>query len=218
MMTCFSIPTHLELINLTSNIALISHFSVFDIFNYLTTLKRVQQFNFLWYQQDGGIHNGQTWLYSGDSFMSTARPQATMSWSVRSGDDTLRWRHNDHDGVSNHQHHGCLLNHLFRCRSKKTSKLRVTAVCAGNSPGTGEFPAQMASYAENVSIWWRHHAHDGDPITKLYCEQFFTVSLSSIIGQYWSSASAIMCQNQICTLPMLTIQLWQITACLQGWV
>ena len=27
----------------------------------------------------------------------------------------------------------------------------------GNSPETGEFPAQMASYAENVSIWWRHH-------------------------------------------------------------
>ena len=26
------------------------------------------------------------------------------------------------------------------------------------SPGTGEFPAQMASNAENVSIWWRHHA------------------------------------------------------------
>ena len=24
-------------------------------------------------------------------------------------------------------------------------------------PGTGEFPAQMASDAENVSIWWRHH-------------------------------------------------------------
>ena len=22
---------------------------------------------------------------------------------------------------------------------------------------TGEFPAQMASYAENVTIWWRHH-------------------------------------------------------------
>ena len=26
-----------------------------------------------------------------------------------------------------------------------------------NKPGTGEFPAQMASYAENASIWWRHH-------------------------------------------------------------
>ena len=40
---------------------------------------------------------------------------------------------------------------------KKTSKLPVTGLCAGNSPGTGEFPAQMASNAENVSIWWRHH-------------------------------------------------------------
>ena len=39
---------------------------------------------------------------------------------------------------------------------KKTSKLRVTGLCAGNSPETGEFPAQMASNAENVSIWWRH--------------------------------------------------------------
>ena len=70
----------------------------------------------------------------------------------------LRWRHNDHAGVSNHQPHGCLLNRLFRRKSKKTSKLRVTGLCAGNSPGTGEFPAQMASNAENVSIGWRHHA------------------------------------------------------------
>ena len=73
---------------------------------------------------------------------------------------TLRWRHNDHAGVSNHQPHGCLLNRLFRRKSKKTSKLRVTGLCMGNSPGTGEFPAQMASYAENVSIWWRHHVDD----------------------------------------------------------
>ena len=40
---------------------------------------------------------------------------------------------------------------------KNTSKLRVTDICAVNSPGTGEFPAQMASDAENISIWWRHH-------------------------------------------------------------
>ena len=51
----------------------------------------------------------------------------------------------------------CLLTRLFRRRSKKTSKLRVTGLCAGNSPVTGEFPAQRASNAENVSIWWRHH-------------------------------------------------------------
>ena len=46
---------------------------------------------------------------------------------------------------------------FFWCRSKKTSQLRVTGLCVGNSPVTGEFPAQRASNAENVSIWWRHH-------------------------------------------------------------
>ena len=43
---------------------------------------------------------------------------------------------------------------------RKTSKLRVTGPCAGNSPVTGEFIAQRASNAENASIWWRHHALD----------------------------------------------------------
>ena len=68
-----------------------------------------------------------------------------------------QWRHNGHDGVSNHQTHDCLLNRLFRRRSIKTSKLRVIGLSAGNSPVTGEFPAQKASNAEDVSIWWRHH-------------------------------------------------------------
>ena len=168
---------------------------------------------------------------------------------------TLQWRHNERDSVSNHQPHDCLLNRLFRRRSKKTSKLhvtglcvgnspykwsvtrkmfpfddvimkqqralvqimawrqkcdkpfpyamltqsalrwhyndvimsamvsqitsltiiystvysrrrsnktsklRVTGLCEGNSPVTAEFPAQMASNAENVSIWWRHYGH-----------------------------------------------------------
>ena len=39
----------------------------------------------------------------------------------------------------------------------RRSKLRVTGLCEGNSPVTGEFSAQRASNAENVSIWWRHH-------------------------------------------------------------
>ena len=52
----------------------------------------------------------------------------------------LQWRHNDHDGVSNHQPHSCLLNRLLRRRSKKTSKLRVTGLCVGNSPGPVNSP------------------------------------------------------------------------------
>ena len=61
---------------------------------------------------------------------------------------TLHWRHNGRDSVSNHQPNECLLSRLIRRRSKKTSKLRVTGLCAGNSPETGEFPAQRASNAE----------------------------------------------------------------------
>ena len=72
---------------------------------------------------------------------------------------SLLWRHNGHDCVPNHQPHHCLLSCLFGRRSKKTSKLRITGLCVGNSPGTGEFPAQMASNAEKVSIWWRHHVY-----------------------------------------------------------
>ena len=69
-----------------------------------------------------------------------------------------QWRHNGGDGVSNHRRLDCLPNRLFRRRSKKTSKPRVTGLCEGNSPVTGEFPAQSASNTEKsfhlmISAW-----------------------------------------------------------------
>ena len=42
----------------------------------------------------------------------------------------LQWRHNASDSVSNHQPRDCLFNRLFGGRSKKTSKFRVTGLCA----------------------------------------------------------------------------------------
>ena len=69
----------------------------------------------------------------------------------------LQWRHNERDGIWNHKRFDCLLNRLFKHRTKKASKLRVTVLCEGNSPATGEFPAQRSSNAEIFSIWWRHH-------------------------------------------------------------
>ena len=51
-----------------------------------------------------------------------------------------QWRHNVRDGVSNHGRLDCLLNRLCRRKSKKTSKFRVTGLCKGNSPVTGNFP------------------------------------------------------------------------------
>ena len=70
---------------------------------------------------------------------------------------TLHWRHNERNGVSNHRRLDCLLSLLFRRRSKKTSKPRVTALCEGNPPVTAGFPSQRSITAEmlpfdNVSM------------------------------------------------------------------
>ena len=106
---------------------------------------------------------------------------------------SLRWRHNDHAGVSNHQPPGCLLNRLFRRKSKKTSKLRVTGLCAGNSPGTGEFSAQMASYAENVSIWWRHHVLGVSCLCPWHSSWHLSSPTSYKASRYICQISRVLC-------------------------
>ena len=73
----------------------------------------------------------------------------------------LQWPHNERHCVSNHWRLYYLLNRLFRCRSKKISKLSVTGLFEENPPVTGGFPEQRASNAENVSISLRNH---GNPI------------------------------------------------------
>ena len=70
-----------------------------------------------------------------------------------------QWRHDERNGASNHKPHDCLLKCLFRYRSKKTSKLRVAGLCEGNSPVTGEFPAQRADMRkifpfDDVIMWY----------------------------------------------------------------
>ena len=84
----------------------------------------------------------QTWT---NVDLSSARPSA------------LRWRHNEPDRVSNHQPRDCLLNGLFRRRSKKTRKLRVTGLCAGNSPGI-IFSAKLPN--TSCKIAYSHYFRD----------------------------------------------------------
>ena len=55
---------------------------------------------------------------------------------------SLQLRYNERDGVLNHQRHDCLLNRLFRRRSKKTSKLRGTGFC-GEFAGDRWIPRTM---------------------------------------------------------------------------
>ena len=75
---------------------------------------------------------------------------------------SLQWRHNGQDSVSNHQPHECLLNRIFSRRSKKTSKLRVTGLCVGNSSVTGEFPHKWPVTRKMFSFWWLHHVIPGE--------------------------------------------------------
>ena len=58
------------------------------------------------------------------------------------------WRQNERDCVPNHQYIDCLLNRLFRCKSKETSKLRVTGLCDGNTLVIDGFPSQRDSNAK----------------------------------------------------------------------
>ena len=53
----------------------------------------------------------------------------------------------------------------------------MTGLCTGNSPVTGEFPAQMASNAENVSIWWRRHGDWHSSASRLQMNRFKTVRI-----------------------------------------
>ena len=95
-------------------------------------------------------------------------------------DLSLHWRHNGFYGISNHQPHHYLLKLLFRRRSKKTSKLLVTGLCVGNSPVTGEFPAQMASNMEIFPIWWRHHVLECTAIPAIVARMQLTLSRISM--------------------------------------
>ena len=108
-------------------------------------------------QGDGNAKNVIWWRHH-EWFASDERPESLLTGMTEAPHGTsVQWRHNGRDGASNHRRLGGLLNRLFRRRSKKTSKFRVTDLCEGNSSVTGEFPSQRASNAENVSIWWRHH-------------------------------------------------------------
>ena len=115
---------------------------------------------------------------------------------------TLQWRNNERDAVSNHQPHACLLNRLLRRRSQKTSKLRVTGLCAGNLPMTGEFLAQRVSNAENVSIWWRHHVF---PYQTRTGNMEFTMSFPVLTPPY-----QICCALEFVFLDKWIISLWRV--------
>ena len=83
----------------------------------------------------------------------------------------LQWRHNEHGGISNHQPYECLLNRLFKRRSNEIPKLRVTGLCAGNSP---------------VIHWWLvNYPHWGPVAWKMF--PFDDVIMQRYIEMKWNN-------------------------------
>ena len=108
---------------------------------------------------------------------------AYICFITKSEGETILWMHRQIITMTSQWARWCLKSPalllftqpFIRAQMKKTSKLRVTGLCEGNSPGTSEFPAQMASNVENVSIWWRHHDITG--MKKCYSSLFLNASL-----------------------------------------
>ena len=76
------------------------------------------------------------------------------------GHSTLHWRHNGHDSVSNHQPHDCLLNRLFRRKSKKISKLRVTGICGRPVNCPHKWPVTRKMFPFDAVIMISPNSHD----------------------------------------------------------
>ena len=72
------------------------------------------------------------------------------------GVSSLHWRHNDHDSVPNHDLGRLFTQSFIQTQIKENIKAPRHWPLCGEFSRTGEFPAQRASYAENVSTWWRH--------------------------------------------------------------
>ena len=153
-----------------TNIDIISNFHYRYIHTYIWIIS-ISVWHLLLNNVEGAQGNSISYDLSGTMFwFNSIRPRdiCVSKLGHRRGDGglicALKWCHNGHDSVSNYQPHDCLLDRLFRFRSKKTSNLRATGLCAGTSPGSGEFHVQMASNAENTSIWWRNHGSRVDVI------------------------------------------------------
>ena len=88
----------------------------------------------------------------------------------------LLWRHNEHDGVSNHQPYDCLLNRLFRQR-KHQSSAPLAFVWAihrwpVNSPHKGPITRKMFPFDDVIMI----RSKSDWLLTYIYCVTVITIT------------------------------------------
>ena len=86
-------------------------FIIFDMFNYIfSNTMYFIQISLKFVQNPVHWHTHTHMYVTRSQSLNPFTPP--LSWVFP---DPLQWRHNGHDGVSNHQSHDCLLNHLFGC-------------------------------------------------------------------------------------------------------
>ena len=111
---------------------------------------------FLIFKRVADIMTGYRGSSSSDGYQVTCPNEWSSTWSMWKITFSLRWRHNEHDGVSDHQPHDCLLKRLFKRWSKKTWNLRVTGLCEGihrwpvNSPHKGIITRKMFPFHDVI--------------------------------------------------------------------
>ena len=110
----------------------------------------------------------------------------------------LQLRHNERDGVQNRRRLHRLFNRLFKHKSKKISKLRVTGLCEGNSPVTGEFPhkepvkGKMFPFDDVIMLTHIHssmtlwHIHSSMTLWHL-ARQLQMATMNNSFIWYWST-------------------------------
>ena len=94
------------------------------------------------------LSEGRCYLRSLQPFVNIGCPYLTLTAK------SLRCRHNGGDSVSKHKR---IIVYSTVYSDADQRKHQSYASLAFGGEFTGEFPAQMASNAEKVSIWWHHH-------------------------------------------------------------
>ena len=90
-----------------------------------------------------------------------ALPGHPWIWKTfNTGIASLQWRHNERNGVSNHRRLVCSTVCSGADQRKHQSSASLAFVM-GIHRWPVDSPAQRASSAENVSIWWRQHVTPG---------------------------------------------------------
>ena len=118
---------------------------------------------------------------------------------------SLQWRHNERDDVSNHQPQDC----LFRRRSKKTSKLRVTGLCTGihrspvNSPHKRPVTGKMFPFDDVIMYKY------GSWIMESTTTQGASAIQATLTQEYNTQVPVSVCRGR-CEAPMYIWDFWNV--------